>query len=296
MEIADLKTLISVVEHGSVTQAAKKLNRVPSGITTRILQLEESLGVQLFLREKKRLLVTPQGQELCDYAKRIMNLLDEAETRVKGAEPGGLFRIGAMESTLAARLAEPLAKLHNQYTGLRLELTSGTSHYLYEQLLDNNLDAVFIADPSADDRIECTQIFEEELVIIAPCNHRSILEPTDIARDTILAFKEGCSYRNRFINWFRIYNMKPDRIAELTSYHAILGGVAAGMGIGVVPYSVVELYPQKNTFSIHSFNHGLAKIETVVAWRKGMKTANIIEMIRCVHEVMVRSSEVLISS
>ncbi len=279
MEIIDLKTLVSVVEHGSITRAAKELNRVPSGITTRILQLEDTLGVQLFLREKKRLFITPQGQELCDYAKKIIDLLTEAENRLKGAKPGGLFRIGAMESTIATRLTEPLAKLYERYENLQLELTAGTSRFLYEQLLNNCLDAVFIADPQIDERIEHVPVFKEELVFIAPCGYRPILEPHDIARKTILVFKQGCAYRNRLMDWFRSYGLEPNRIAELTSYHAILGGAAAGMGVGIAPASVVELFPQKNMLSIQQFSHSLAIANTVLAWRKGMKTANVVELI-----------------
>ncbi|MEG6501607.1 LysR family transcriptional regulator, partial [Desulfovibrio sp. 1214_IL3152] len=98
MEMTDLRTLVSVMETGSITAAAKALNRVPSGVTMRILQLEESLGVQLFLREKKRLYPTDKAHTLHQYALRILALTEEAESRVRGMAPGGKFRIGALES------------------------------------------------------------------------------------------------------------------------------------------------------------------------------------------------------
>ena len=275
MEISDLKTLVAVVEHGSITRAAKELHRVPSGITTRILQLEESLGVQLFLREKKRLLVTPQGQELCDYAKKILDLLTEAERLVKGGEPGGRFRVGAMESTIAARLTAPLAKLHARYSDLQLELTAGTSCELFDMLMDNRLDTVFIADPPDDERVEYTLVYEEKLVFVGPEGRKPINKPGDIAKSTILAFNDGCSCRHRLLDWFREYGMEPERVADLTSYQAILGGAAAGMGIGIVPASVVDLFSQKEMLSVHPFDHPLATARTTMVWRKGMKTANI---------------------
>ena len=281
MEIADLKTLVAVVEHGSITNAAKELNRVPSGVTTRILQLEDSLGVQLFLREKKRLVVTSKGQELCGYAKRVMDLIAEAQRRMQCEEPGGKFRIGTMESTLASRLTEPLAKLHAQYARLRLELTTGTSRSLYDLLMENQLDAVFISDPPADERTEFTLVFEEELVFVAPRTHGAIHEPADLAQDTVLAFKDGCSYRNRMLSWFRAYGRDPERIAALPSYHAIMGGASSGMGVGIVPASVVELFAKKETFSVHQFAHPLAKAPTALTWRRGMLSANISALQEC---------------
>lgn len=283
MEIADLRTLISVVEHGSITHAAKELNRVPSGVTTRILQLEESLGVPLFLREKKRLMVTPKGQELCDYAKKVIDLLSEAERRVKNSEPGGKFHVGTMESTLASKLTKPLATLHARYSEMDLELTTGTSRELYEQLLENRLNVVFIADPPKDERVEHKRVFKEKLVVVAHSDHRAIHEPADIEGNTVLAFKEGCSYRNRLVSWMRAYGGEPERIAELGSYYAILGGAAAGMGVGIVPASVVELFPGREMLSVHPIQHPLAEVATALVWRKGMKSANVSALMNCLN-------------
>ena len=78
---------MAVMEEGSISHAAKTLHRVPSGVTARILQMEADLGVQLFLREKKRLLPTAKGQTLYDYARRVLALLDEAENSVRGMCP-----------------------------------------------------------------------------------------------------------------------------------------------------------------------------------------------------------------
>lgn len=281
MDLADLKTFAAVVESGSVTKAAKQLNRVPSGVTTRILHLEEMLGVSLFLREKKRLHVTPKGRLLHDYARRIMTTVAEAERLMKREEPGGKFRIGAMESTAAARLPGSLAKLHALYPGLELELVTGTSRSLCEQLLDNSLDAIFAADIGPDSRIGRLPVFDEVLVMIAPKGHPPVKSPSDITCGTVLAFREGCSYRNRLLDWFRANAAKPERIVELASYHAIMGGAAAGMGIGIVPVSVLALFPDRNTLSIHPLPASLMKAPTELLWRKDMPSANLDALRQC---------------
>jgi len=281
MDVSGLKIFVSVVENGSITKAANELHRVPSGVTTRILQLEEALGVSLFLREKKRLFVTPKGKLLYEYARRILDMVSEAEKQMRGKEPAGTFRIGAMESTAAVRLPKPLAKLHARYPSLELALTTGTSRFLYELLIDNRLDAVFIADAGHDDRIERMPAFDEELVLITPAGHTPIKEPSDITRGTILVFKDGCSYRHRLISWFRTYGLEPARKVELASYHAIMGGVAAGMGIGVVPIAVLELLPDRHTLSVHQCAHPLGKAPTELIWRKGMYQANIFALQEC---------------
>ncbi|WP_409306581.1 LysR family transcriptional regulator [Pectobacterium sp. B1J-3] len=275
MEIADFRTLIALVEHGGITAAAKILNRVPSAVTTRLQQLEHSLGVSLFVREKKRFILTPEGQTLYEHALQIIALVTTAESQVKGAEPGGKFRLGAMDSMAATRLPKPLAALYRRYSDLELELSTGISRFLYESLINNHLDAAFIADAPQDDRLERVAVFSEELVIVASAGHKAIREPNDIGKSSLLVFRDGCSYRDRFTHWFHMYDREPARIAEMTSYHAILGGISAGMGVGIVPRHILTLFPDLSLISVHPFNEPSGNVITELLWRKGRMSANI---------------------
>ncbi|MDR2076570.1 MAG: LysR family transcriptional regulator [Desulfovibrio sp.] len=282
MELAALRTFISVVEKGGISRAAEELNRVPSSVTTRIFSLEDSLGVQLFLREGKRLYLTSEGRTLYSYARRIMELAYEAENQVRSKDPRGRFRIGAMESTAATRLPQPLADLHAKYPRLELELATGPSSMLmFKELLANKFDAVFVTDAPSDVRVESMPAFEEELVLIAAKGHRAVSEPEDIACKTILAFKEGCFYRKRLVAWFRVFNLEPDRIMDLSSYNVIFGAVAAGMGIAIVPTGIVELFPNKNAVSIHRLGSPFGRALTELVWRKGQYSANIAALQEC---------------
>ncbi len=107
-------------------------------------------------------------------------------------------------------------------------------------------------------------------------------EPADIDCKTILAFKDGCFYRNRLVGWFRAHGVNPEGIVELASYHVILGGVAAGMGVGIVPAGILELFPDKSTLSIHKFAHPVGKAITELVWRKGGLSANISALLACI--------------
>src|SRR5712675_2391732 len=103
MDLSDLRIFTTVVREGSVTGAAKRLNRVQSNVTTRIRQLEDDLDAALFLREGKRLHLAPAGQALLGYAERLLALAEEARASVRDPKPRGLFRLGSMESTAAVR-------------------------------------------------------------------------------------------------------------------------------------------------------------------------------------------------
>ena len=76
MDLTDLHIFRSVVQAGGVTRAAEKLNRVQSNVTTRVRQLESELGVELFVREGKKLHLSPEGKLLLDYADRLLDLAE----------------------------------------------------------------------------------------------------------------------------------------------------------------------------------------------------------------------------
>lgn len=85
MEFGQLRIFQAVAEEGSIARAAERLHRVPSNLSTRLRQLEEQLGVDLFLRERQRLQLSPAGKVLLDYAARLFALQEEARAAVQGA-------------------------------------------------------------------------------------------------------------------------------------------------------------------------------------------------------------------
>ncbi|MCP4999530.1 MAG: LysR family transcriptional regulator [Hyphomicrobiales bacterium] len=109
MELSDLKIFTAVVQEGGITRATERLNRVQSNVTTRVRQLEDRLQTKLFDRQGKRLILTPAGRTLLDYADRLLALADEAEAALQEKTPRGLFRLGSRESTAAVRLPGPLS-------------------------------------------------------------------------------------------------------------------------------------------------------------------------------------------
>ncbi len=125
MDLSDLQIFRSVVHAGGITRAAEKLNRVQSNVTTRVRQLEADLGVELFIREGKKLHLSAEGKLLLDYADRLLDLAQEAREAVHDAKPRGLLRLGAMESTASVRLPVPMNEYMPRYPEVTLELRTG---------------------------------------------------------------------------------------------------------------------------------------------------------------------------
>lgn len=275
MDILDLHVFRCVVEAGGVTRAAERLHRVPSNVTTRIRQLEEDLGTQLFLREGKRMSITPAGQTLLGYAERILALAHEARAVLQDPTPRGRLHLGAMESTAATRLPAPLAEYHLAYPEVALELSTGSTRQLVARVLGGDLDAAFVADPVQDERLECIKAFTEKLVIVAEAGHPRIRSPKDVSHPTLLAFGNGCAYRRRFEDWFEASGVASERIVELASYHAILSCAVAGMGVALLPRGVLDIFPERSRLSVHELPASQRSSETMLIWRKGATWPNV---------------------
>lgn len=279
MELSDLRVFQAVVRAGGVTKAAAQLHRVPSNVTTRVRQLEGELGVPLFLRESRRLQLSPAGKVLLDYADRLLNLAREAQEALHDAAPRGLLALGAMESTAAVRLPAPLSEYHRRHSDVELELRTGNPQELAAAVLAGELEAALVAEPVADAPFDKFPAFEEELVLVTREDHAPIRSANDLSTQTMLAFERGCPHRKRLEDWFARQGQMAGRVIEMSSYHALLGCAAAGMGVALMPRSVISAFPKADCLSVHALPPGQNRAQTVLIWRKGARSPRISALI-----------------
>jgi DNA-binding transcriptional LysR family regulator len=239
MDFSSLEIFCAVATERSVTRAAQHLARVRSNVTTGVKQLEEELKVQLFSREGKRLL----------------SLAEEAHQAMNPAFPSGRLRIGAMESTAAARLPSLLSTYHSEWPQVGLEICIGTSAELVEEVASNRLDCAFVGDPGlqafarvgtpfAARGLHATRAYSERMLLVLPPNHQPIRRPEDLKVRTLAAFSTGCTYRCALESWLGPPDAQGDRdweVTELASYRTILACVAAGSCFAICPKSILDL-------------------------------------------------------
>ncbi|MEQ8699274.1 MAG: LysR substrate-binding domain-containing protein [Bauldia litoralis] len=274
MDLSDLTVFRAVVEEGGVTRAAEKLSRVQSSVTTRIKQLEEDLGTPLFIREGKRMHLAPAGQVLLDYAERLLGLAEEARAAVTDSRPRGLFRLGAMESTAAVRLPGPLTEYFRRFPEVDLQLRTGNPVQLATAILAGEIDAAFVAEPVAERTFESVPAFEEPLVMVARKDHPPIGADGPLP-PTMIVFENGCPHRKRLETWYERLGEMPRQTIELGSYHAMLGCVTIGMGVALLPRSVLDTFPERHRLSEHPLPPGLDRVRTLLIWRRGAGSPKI---------------------
>jgi DNA-binding transcriptional LysR family regulator len=267
VDLAALEIFKTVVEQGGINKAAARLHRVPSNVTTRVKQLEQQLGVKLFAREGRKLVLSAEGELLLTYANQLLRLSSEAQAALRNGKPRGTLRIGALESTSAARLPPILSKYHLLYPSVSIELVTGTSGALVSRVHEQEIEAAFVAEPFNAAGLDSQLAFVEQIVLVTPKSYPRIRTPRDIGNLTVIAFANGCSYRRRLEAWLGAAKIHPDRVMEFQSYHAIIACVAAGSGIAVVPRSVIGMTSAAREVSIVALPAATARADTRLVWR-----------------------------
>jgi len=277
MDLADLAIFKAVAEEGGVARAARKLHRVPSSVTSRIQQLEASVGTQLFVRSRQRLHVSSSGKVLLAYADRLLNLADEAREAVAEGPPRGTLKLGALESTTASRLPSVFCAFHRSFPDVRIELVTGTNDALVSAVAERRLDAAFVAVAPSRPGLSHAPVFREKLVLVTSLSHPPVRRVADIAGDSVISFPRGCAYRRVLERWVDDKDLAGVRVMELGSYHAIVACVAAGAGVAIVPESVLGTV-QSALVAVHSLPKVLSDVATPLIWRTGEAAAPVVAL------------------
>ena len=275
LNLRALEIFRTVAIEGSVSKAAIKLNRVQSNISTRIKQLEQQLEKNLFFRHNRGLALTPDGQLLLTYNERFLQLSMEASEALKVGKPSGFFRIGAMESTAAARLPEILSAYHKIYPDVQIELETGTAGGLMDRLQNYDIEIAFVAEPVSFDRVSTQSVFQEKLILVVPLSFPPLENTSEFSGKTVVAFEAGCAYRRYLDQWLLEAGIVPRSIMVVSSYLAILACVSAGTGYAVIPQSVLDIVSTKGQFQRYSLPDNVSQIKTLLAWRSDYKSAKL---------------------
>jgi DNA-binding transcriptional LysR family regulator len=222
MELSDLNIFRAVVESGGITRAAEKLHRVPSNVTTRIGQLEDDLGVKLFVREGRNIRLSPAGAILLEKANRLLDLARETREAVNESTTRGILRLGAYESTASVWLPGRLSEFQRNFPQVTLELHTWSLQSMIAGILSGELEAALISGYDDDPRFEKLPLYDDEVVLVAP-KSKDPLARGNKNDFVLLSFDDDCPLRHQIERYVREEIRPPSRVIEMSSNHALLG-------------------------------------------------------------------------
>lgn len=269
MDLHTLKIFQTVAKVGSISQAARELQYAQSNITMKIQQLESDLQTTLFYRYNRGTALTAKGSMLLTYTEKIFDLIEETKNVMTDDQtPRGPLIIGSMETTAAVRLPVLFSKYHKDFPEVDLTLKTGSTEQNIQAVLQYKLDGAFVAGPINHPDLIQKEVFEEELVLITDTVHPPISSIIDIRTRTVLVFHTGCAYREKLEQWLHQEKIIPNKIMEFGTMDGIIGCVSAGLGISMLPYSVIAKHIQEGTLRQHSLPNPYGKVKTMFIYRK----------------------------
>jgi DNA-binding transcriptional LysR family regulator len=235
----------------------------------KIKQLESDLQTTLFYRHNRGSALTDKGSMLLTYTEKIFDLIEETKNMMNDDQtPRGPLIIGSMETTAAVRLPGLFSKYHKDFPEVDLTLRTGSTEQNIQAVLQNELDGAFVAGPINHPDLIQKEVFEEELMLITDTVHPPISSIKDIQTRTLLVFHTGCAYRGKLEQWLQQEKMLPNKIMEFGTIDGIIGCVSAGLGISMLPQSVIAKHVQDGILRQHSIPNQYGKVKTVFIYRK----------------------------
>ncbi|MNH93926.1 HTH-type transcriptional regulator GltR [compost metagenome] len=264
MEFNDLKIFQTVAAHGSVSKAALELNYVQSNVTARIKLLEKELQTPLFNRHKRGMILNTEGKRLLEYSSEILSKMEEMKRIFQDkSNPSGILEIGIVETVIA--LPYILSSYYSKYPNVEISLKAGVTELLLQEVIDMKLDGAFVSGPIKHPLIEQIEVIQEKLVLVTKGDTFSI---QDITTKPLLLYNKGCGYRERLESWMKAEGIIPKQIMEFGTFGTIIGSVAAGIGITIIPESAITDLVANGIVFGHPVPEPYEEITTIFIRRK----------------------------
>ncbi|MCR8643807.1 LysR family transcriptional regulator [Paenibacillus sp. N1-5-1-14] len=246
MELRHLITFKAIYDYGGFTKAAEHLGYAQSTVTSHIQSLESEIGVPVFDRLGKSVILTQTGEQLMPYAIEMLKLYTNAKNIAASSEhPTGTLTIAAPESLTSYCLPAIVKEFVQSYPKVDLILRpSHSNSEALRQLRSGDLDMVYMLDRMLEEQdLHIENISHEPLALIAPptfraCSWSQLVEA--IPSSTFLFTQSGCVYRDLFESYLQELRISPKASLDFWSVEAMKQSVMCGLGLSILPYFAVS--------------------------------------------------------
>jgi DNA-binding transcriptional LysR family regulator len=191
LELDILKTFVAIAETGNFTTAAETVYRTPSAVSMQIKKLEEMLGCVLFLRDARSVSLTPKGEVLLGFARRMLALNNEAVSRFLLPDMNGVVRVGAPEDIGERILPEVLKRFSESYPNVTVDVTIGNSSVMRKRVEEHRMDIAIFNSMAGENTGGGEILISEKLVWAGiKCGTAHTREPLPISM-----WEDGCVWR-----------------------------------------------------------------------------------------------------
>lgn len=270
MELNDLRIFQTVAYEKSISKAALKLGYAQSNITMRIKLIENELNTTLFTRNNKGTIITSNGEKLLKYTDKILALISEINEEFIPSKVTSIIKIGATQTISASILPKLFSLFYEQNPKVSLILKTEKQKILLDMIIKGELDGSFISGEIESSKVKKIITFREKLALVSILNINDI----NILTTPIIVNSDiNCPYRKLLQKWL-VSNSSTTTIIEFDSLESILGGITEGLGISLLPKSIL---PENNKFFIYDLKDEFSELEVNFIVNKNLQINTLLK-------------------
>lgn len=291
MELRHYRYFLAAAEELNISKASRRLHVSQPAMSRLIRDLEDELGTPLFKRERFGLALTPPGETFLIYARRILDLSNEA-IRVLRQQPArtAVIAIGFISSSLGSFFGAALKSIRETHPDLTVKIHELSPAEQLKALHKGQIDIALIGNPcgAVHDEYETCVLFEMPLEAVLPAGHRLAgrkrLSLKELEKDDFIGYsEESFPGRNQtIVNACRVAGFKPSLKYQADSLVEVLTLIGAGTGVCLMPADVASL-PHPGTVFL-PIREKLDPIRFTAAWRRDDDRSIVAELVTCLKE------------
>ena len=265
MDLRVLRYFVVTAQEANITRAAEKLNISQPPLSKQNKELEDELGVELFIRGKRPLRITEEGRKLYRRAQQILELADRTRAEfedLKGAPHGNLC-LSIVEGRAPFVVARWIAGFHDEYPLVHYSLWNGSSDEAIDRLFKGLADAALIAAPYDMERMEGMYICSEPWVAIIPKNH------------SLAEIRGPGIPLSALQRWFGEIGKEPRYLCETASYLDAVALAEQSVGIAIFPQTT---YTPNNLVETRVITDPIKKIDYYLVWPAGERPPRLTQL------------------
>ena len=248
MELRQLAHFVAVAEERHFTRAAARVHVVQSSLSSSVAALERELGEVLFVRDNRRVALTPAGRALLPAARRALAAADEGRDAVAGVRGvlHGQLQVGAIQTLGVVDLTALLARFRRAHPGVTVRLTHGAASALARAAADAELDIAFVDGPVDTARLTRTELGRDHLVLAVPrgdpLGGRATIRLDDPAlRDRdFVEYRADSALRAQIDAACSAAGLARRVACEVENMQYLVESVQHGLGVAVIPPMAIQ--------------------------------------------------------
>ena len=275
MNLRDLRYFIALAETRHFGRAAEACFVSQPTLSTQLKKLEEELGVALFERAPRNILLTPAGEQILRHAKLALShvgTMQEIAKHTKDPESASI-RLGIFPTLAPYLLPHVVPKLRKRFPNLELLLIEEKTEILIHQLRDGLIDAAILAEPLTEEQFESMHLFTEPFVLALPEKHPLSKQLTlgmgELEQQHLLLLEDGHCLRDQALGVCALSGASEKEGFRATSLETLRQMVAAGVGITLLPMLAVKPpVPKSPYIRLLPFRNPAPTRGIALYWRK----------------------------